>query len=435
MRRATTLVLGALLVGVAALTPATAPSAEARGGNGGGQVFRYPGDLSETQLRILLQSSEEPATVVFATDTYVFSPQLYIYNRSNITLCSATGRAGDVVIESDGGGAGAGANAAVLLEQARNVTLRDLTIRGTAVAGSQGVRLNAQLGTSFASFVDTVTIDGCVVEAARPIVATAAARRLTVVGSRIVQTATDSFGLQWGDGDTLLVTRTTFETASGVEAFAAVYVEGAAAAFSEGDRARRVILTRNRVRGAYARAFDLLDVVECRVRGNRVDLRGGAVRPGTPITGSQEWGRVGIVVRRADASALPDDVELLRNKVRGAYYGAWLVSVGAGVVARNDFRRNGSADPDELFAPEQDDGVPERGGGLRITLFGGVCRIDVTRNDLRDLRSPQSFLAGDGDQQRLVEPPAIVVLPADLSGACFADGDGGNKTSKGRELF
>jgi hypothetical protein len=414
----------AVLVTAAALVPQAMTPAQARSKNGDGPTFRYPSELSETELRILLQSSQDAATVIFEKGDHVFSPQLFVFNRSNLTLCGETGRSGDVSIQSDGGGAGAGATAAILVEQSRSITFRDLTIVATAASAGQGMRLNAQLATDFSSFVDGIRIEGCEIDAEFPIVATASAENLTVSKSRIVCRRADGFGLVWGDGRGLLVTKTTFDTAPGVAALSGVFVQGAGAQFSEGERTRSVILTKNKIVGDFLRGFDIADVNDARIRKNKFAFPGQPSRP----FGGTVTGRVGVLVRRGESSSLPIDYEVTKNKVRNAYYGAWILNGGQGVLRKNDFRRCGAPDRDQFFR--------EFGGGIRLTLFSANCQIEIVKNDLRNLRSPEFAQVDPDDPGSEIGPvPAIVVVPSNLSDACFADGDGGNKTSKGRELF
>ncbi len=425
-RRATLLAVGAAALFAATLTPIAAnPDAAAKTKSTNNRaVVRFPSaDVpDEAALSVVLQNSSIPTTIIVAKGTYKLTGQLFVFNRSNVVMCGATGRAGDVTFESPGGAGGAGIRSAVFLQQSSNITFRDMTIRGTA-AGGQSIFMDAALSTTLASFCESVTLDGCKLEADNPVVATAAARALTVKNCRIKIGATDGFGILWGDGDALLVSKTKITTASGVDAFAGILVLGATAAASEGERAARIILTRNRIEGAFARAIDLADVLDARLRKNTILLSGDPIREGTTITGGQRWGRVGILVRRGAATALPSDYELRRNKVRGALHGIWLSFTGQGVVSRNDLRRCGSPSVDEFFG--------EFGGALRLQLQSAICRIEVERNDMRNLRSPKS--ASDGSD--IVDVPAVTVVPGSLADACFADGDGGNRVSNGRVLF
>ncbi len=386
-------------------------------------TFVYPRDLTEQQLRLRLQSSSEPTTILFQPGTYVFSPQLYVYNRSNLALCGNSSNPGDVVIESAGnGGSGTGA-AAILLEQAEHVSFRSLTIRGTA-PGGQALRLNATLSDEFSGFVDDVLVDRCRLEAPVPVIATAAARNLTLNASRIQVGASDSIGVLWGDGEGLQISGSRFTTAPGVSAFSAVFVQGASVAASLGERTAHVLLTGNRVRGDFVRGFDLADVLDARVTSNRISFTGDVIRPGSNATGGVDTGRVGVLLRRGDASGLPEDFELRRNRVRNALYGVWLFNAGGGVVDRNDFQRCGSPQPDDFFN--------EYGGGVRLTLQSANCRIRIERNDFRRLRSPDAVSDGQGG---IADVPAVVVLPGEQSDACFADGGATNRLSRGRVLY
>jgi len=387
-------------------------------------VLRYPSDdlPDENALVRALQNSSIPTTIIVKKnkDPYVLSGQLFVFNRSNVVVCGETGRAGDVVFESAGGTGGAGIRSAVFLQQSSEITFRDLTIRGTA-AGGQCVFMDAALSTTLSSFCESITLDGCRLEADIPIFATAAARALTVNDCRIEIGATDGFGILWGDGDALLVSRTKITTAPGVDAFAGILVLGVTASASEGERAERIILTRNRLEGAFLRAIDLADVLDVRLRKNKILLSGGPIRDATALSNNLRTGRVGILIRRGDATRLPEDFEVRNNKVRGALHGIWLSFPGQGVVSRNDLRRCGSSEVDEFFG--------EYGGALRLQLQG-ECRVDVERNDMRNLRSPKSVTVGVAD----VKLPAVTVVPATSSDDCFDDDDG-NRLSRGRVLF
>ena len=390
-----------------------------------GNTVRYPTDITVGELRVLLQACDEPTTIIFEKGDYAFSPQLFVLNRSNLTIRGETGRARDVTIQSDGGGSGSGGTAVFLMEQVSNVELRDITIRSTAPSSGQGVRLNAQLSQDFSSFVDGVTLDGCTIEAEFPVVATAGARNLTVIGSTLECGRSDGFALAWGDGPGLLVTKSKFTTAPGVAALSAIFVQGAGAQFSEGERAEHVILTRNKVTGDYLRGFDLADVLDARVRKNSFVFPGDSSR----LFGGVPTGRVGVLVRRGASSSLPSDYEVTKNKARNAFYGAWILNGGRGAVYRNDFRRCGSPSRDGFFQ--------EFGGGVRLTLFSANCLIEIANNDFRNLKSPKLAQADPNQPSSpIVDVPAVVVVPTELSGACFeGDDNRGNKTSNGRVLY
>ena len=381
-------------------------------------VLRFPSDALPNQnaLALALQNSSIPTTIFVEKGTYVLTGQLFVFNRSDVIVCGATGRARDVTFESSGAGGGAGADSAVYIQQSSDITFKDLTIRATSSRG-RAVHMDAALSTTLASFSESVTLDGCTLEGPVPVFATAAARALTVRGCRIEINATGGVGILWGDGDALLVTKTKIVTSPGVEAISGIFVTGALAAASEGERAERIILTNNRIEGAYARGLDLADILDARIRKNKIMLTGGAINSSTNV------GRVGILIRRGAATALPSDYEVRKNKIRGALHGIWLSFAGQGVVARNDLRRCGSDTTDAFFQ--------EFGGALRLQLQSGICRIVVERNDMRNMKSPKS--ASDGTS--IVDVPAVTVVPGTLSDACFADGNGGNKVSNGRVLF
>ena len=381
------------------LALAGATSAGARsGGDADGIVVRYPS--SQVPDPGALQSALSPpsvSTVVFERGTHLFSETLFAFRREGLTICGATGSPGEVVIQST-------ATPALQIEQSRGITLRDVTLRSTANFG-RALRLAAAVSPEIESFADDVRLEGAAFEAFVGVEATVRAKDLTMVGCRAEVTQASGAGLLWEDGPRLQVTRTRFTTSSGVSALAAVLVRGAQSSASEGERARRLILTRNVVDGDFATGFDLADVVDARILGNRLVL------PGAQLSGGA--GRVGIVVRRAAASALTEDYELRRNTVRGAHYGLWLLNAGTGVVSRNDLGGNGSPSADTRFV--------DTGGALRMNLQSGRCDTHVERNDFRGLRSPKT-------------DPAVVVLPAGSEGICFDDDDR-NRLDRGRPLY
>ncbi len=410
----------------AALLTVTAV-AGAKNGLPGAQVFRYPSELTLAQLEIVLQSSSSPTTVIFERSSrrepHVIPSQLFIFDRANLTLCGATGRPSDVVIELQvTAPASETAGAGIILSQASDVTFRGLTLT-TGGDADQALRLQAVAGNSFASFVEGVTIDRCVIEARRPVVATAEVRDLTVSRSTLEVQADDASALVWGDGPGLYVYRTKFRASAGTAALHGIHVLGAAVDLSDGERAARIVLTHNHVRGDFASGFQLLDVREVRVRHNRIQFTGGAVRAASPATGNITAFRTGIFVQREAASAVPDDFELIANRVRGAGYGIAVWNADSGVIARNDLRRCGSSDVDTKFGTN--------GGGLHMISLSPNCRIRIEKNDFRNLRSPDTVVVGSS----VVDVPAITVAPEAFAGNCFTEGDGNNKVSRGRLLF
>ncbi len=428
----------AVLIGCAALLGGAADADAKSTGFENAVKLRFPSDeLTEGGFRSVLQPNSQlgsvtPTVITIAKGTHRFDSLFFAFDRSNVTICGATGRASDVVLEF------ANSSSAFQLQQTKNFVFRDLTIRflrnespGNNVpedgvrTSTVGFRLNAKLSEEFAGFVDETRIESCNIEAAFPIVATAGTTRLTVNRSKLTVTQTDGFGIVWGDGEGLLVSRTRFASGrdpinlENVLPFSGIFVQGAQAAFSEGERARQIILTRNKLSGEFLRGFDLADVREVRVRRNRFNFSGDAIRDATSQTGLNPsdptnpaafWGRVGILIRRGDSSALPEDYEIRKNTVRGAYYGTWLFNCGAGSVVGNDFKRCGSSDRDGFFNSDPEL-PPENGGGLRLTLQG-PCRINVESNDMRNLKSPKDDAL-----------PAITVLPAQQSDDCFLDPD------------
>ena len=428
MRRAGLLLaasIGVALTAALVTHDAFAPDAVAKTKNNQGRtVVRFPSDElpDENALIGALQRSTVPTTIIMEKGKYDFS-QLFVFQRSNVIVCGATGRASDVVIEAAGAGLGNGRNAAVFIQQSSHITFRDLTIKAGDPTG-QAIYMDAALvDTNLSSFCDNVTLEGCRLEGGTPIFGSAAVRALTVTNCRLNVTATDGVGLFWGDGDTLLVTKTKITADGGTEPLAAILVTGASAVLSEGERAAKIVLTRNRIEGQFGRGIDLADVVEVRVRKNRISITGDRIRPGTAATQQQAIGRTGIFIRRQDATALPDDYEVRKNRVRGVFYAVQLAFANEGVVANNDLRRNGINDVDPQLG--------EAGGAMKVQLVGAVCRTSIAKNDMRNLRSPKTVFDGSD----IVDVPAVVVILPQLAGLCFSDGDAGNRTSKGRLLF
>jgi hypothetical protein len=393
------------------------------------ELRRYPADFEnipgtskEDALKLALQSSSDPLTIVFSKGKYEFD-QLFIFKRSNVRICGATGNPRDVTLSFTGTGVGRGAGAGFYIQQASKIEIRDMTVKSSFPGGS-AVVMDALLNETLASFAESLTLDRCHLEADFPVITTALTRNLTVNKCKITVTATDAFGLVFGGDQGLFVSGTEFKTADGVDAFTGVFVVGVGAQSSEGVLVSTVILNRNRVKGSFARAFDLADVRDVRMRKNRIKLSGDPIRPATPRSGNLATGRVGILIRRDEAADLPRDIRVLNNRVRGAFYGVWLSFLSFNTCSGNDLRKCGSDVQDEFFL--------EFGGAVRVQLVSGVCRADIADNDMRDLRSPKSAFDG----QSISDIPAVVVVPSELAGACFADGgDNGNRLSSGRALF
>lgn len=390
-------------------------------GEPAGFVIRYPsGDAPDPATLQVRMSDPSVSAIVFEKGTHVvhvqprpdvFNP-LFVFKRNDLTLCGATGDPKDVILESS-------ARAVFQVEQAQGTVFRGLTIRCNfdpppGVTGGLGVFLNAVPDATREGFVDRTRIERCDLDAYVGVQASVRTSELTVTDSRFVSraiepgSASGGVGLLWEDGPNLFVTRSAFTTARGVSAIAAIFVHGAQAPTSAGDRARQVFITRNSVSGDYSAGLDLADVKDAIVRQNRIrfpDTVGGGAR-----------GRVGIVVRRAAATQFTEDFELSQNTVRKAHYAVWLVGTGAGTCARNDFRGCGSETEDSAGPP----GFSDHGGAVRVNLLGGACQTTFTSNDFRGLRSP-------------VESAAVVLVP--VADACTEAENPGNRTDRGRAVF
>lgn len=376
---------------VAALAPAARPA-------GAGITVRYPsGEVPDAATLAAALQSPDVGTVVFARGTNLFTGSLTVFRREGLTLAGDTSRAADTTIESS-------SSVAVLLEECTGVTFRNLTIRSTAANG-EAVRMQSVRSSSVEGFVRDVTARNCRFEGFVGIRATVRAQDLDVAGCRFDVTRAGGAGILWEDGPGLFVTRSRFTVSASAAATGAIVVRGAFVAESEGDRARRVILTRNRVDGDFVTAFDLSDVVDTRIRGNRVTFPSALYDP--------DGGRAGFIVRRASAAAQTEDWEVRSNRVRNAHTAVWVLNAGDGVVASNDLRRSGSAAADTRFG--------DTGCAVRVGLFGPVCRVTITGNDLRQLRSA----AGE---------PAVVVAPPDVGGLCAARAEG-NRVDGSRSVF
>lgn len=371
----------------------------ARAADTPGITVRFPsGQVPDANALAAAISDPGVGTVIFEKGTNPFASSITVFRRKGLTLRGATGRPEDVVIESS-------ATVAILLDEAEDVRIEGLTIRSTAANG-EGVRLQAVRSSSIEGFVRDVSVRRCRVEGFVPLRGTVRANGLAVADSRLDVTRAGGVGILWEDGPNLLVTRTRFTCSATDFATGAVLVRGALVADSEGDRARHVVLTRNRISGDFATAIDLADVVDARVQRNRIEYSNSA------YTG--DGGRAGIVVRRQAASAQTSDFELRRNLVRGAHTAVWCLNVDAGVVASNDLRRSGRATADTRF---QDTGC-----AIRIGLFGPNCKVRVDGNDLRSLASAPS-------------QPAVIVTPTGTSpDGCFPEGTK-NRVDAGRDIY
>lgn len=379
-------------------------------GTPAGFVVRYPsGDApSPEQLQNVILNPAVSA-IVFEKGTHFLPSTIFVFKRSDLTLCGTTGSPSDVTIESSG-------NSAFQLEQAEDVQIRGLTIRVRPTSGLGGiaVNLNASPAPGVNGFVDRTTIERCTFDSYIGVQGGVRARELTVSRCAFRSAAFQAgsplggAGVLWEDGRDLSVTRSRFTTEAGVSALSAVFVRGAQSPQATGERARRIFLTRNTVVGDYSAGFDLVDMKDAVVAENAIRFPAA----GLPLS----RGRVGIVVRRAAASQATEDFVLRRNSVRRAHYGAWLVSTGASVIEGNDFHGCGSPATDGGSDPAFGD----HGGAMRINLLGPTCVSSITGNDFRGLRSPAAA-------------PAVVLLPT--GDACDEAGNPGNRTDRGRAVF
>jgi hypothetical protein len=387
----------AIVCAAALMVAGLAPPASAGRAASTGITVRYPsGEVPDAGALAAALADPSVGTVVFERGTNPFSAPVTVFRRSGLTLRGATSRASDSVIESSSA-------VAVLLDECTGVTIRDLTIRSTATSG-EAIRLQSVRSSSVEGFVRDITVAGCRLEGFVPLRGTVRARGLSVSDSQLDVTRSGGAGILWEDGPSLLVTRNRFTCSAPDFASAAILVRGALVSDSEGDRARGVIVTRNRVSGDFATAIDLADVVDTRVLRNQVEF------PEATYTGG--GGRAGIVVRRQAASAATEDYSIRSNRVRGAHTGVWLLNASTGIVASNDLRRNGTPAADTRFN--------DTGCALRIAVFGVTCPATVTGNDFRDLRSP-------------VSAPAVVVTPTGAGDACFDEGQ--NRVDAGRDVY
>jgi hypothetical protein len=391
----------AAIVAAAAAAFLAAPGrhAEARGVDlDAPGVVTYPsGQVPDEATLANALADPSVTTVVFNPGANPFTNPIYVFRRQGLRLCGRTSNPADTTIDSSAG-------VAIILDECARIEISGLTIRSSAAAG-ECVRMLSVLSTEIESFSTDVTVRKCRLESPVPLRGLVRAKNLTVTDCRIEVTRTNGFGILWEDGEGLFVTRTSFVTSAGATGAAAVAVRGAQVSTAEGQRAKRILITRNRVTGDFATGFDLADVADVQVQRNVIDF------PGATFTGN--GGRVGAIVRRAAASALPDRFAIRSNRVRDAHTGIWLLNVGTGFVTGNDLRTSGTPLPDTRFT--------DTGGALRIALQGPVCNVVVDRNDLRALRSPFS-------------DPACVVTPAGSEAVCFPE-TVTNRVEAGRDLY
>jgi hypothetical protein len=393
----------------------------------GGLVVRYPTDAPGIAALRAAMANPAVSTIVFEKGTHLLvdpdsnlPTALVVFRHNGLTLRGATGRSRDVVIQT-------AASTAILVEQANGTVLRDLTVRSTA-AGGTALRLNSAFSAEVESYADDTTIVGCAFESFLGVQAGVRTRNLTLTGCRATVTQPGGAGILWEDGSGLYLAKNRFTTdiaaAPGVTstATAAVFVRGPFLPASEGDRARHLRLSRNVVSGDFATGFDLADVTDLRLDGNRIRFPSPQYLDQAPNP-DQVKGRVGIVVRRAVASAATEDYRLAGNSVRDAHYALWLLNTGQGAVVSNDFTRCGAPSSDQRFG--------DTGGAIRLNLQSAVCDFSVLRNDLRRLKSPL-----------LPTNPAVVVVPQGSEAVCFTVEDQagnpvdlGNRVDRGRLLY
>lgn len=390
----------ALVIAVAALLlGAPAERAEARGFDlDDPSVVTYPSGAvpDETALANAL-ATPTVTTIVFNQGSNPFANPIYVFRRRGLRLCGRTSNAADSQIAS-------ASSVAIVLDECSDIEISNLTITSSASNG-ECVRMFSAASTDVEGFATDVKVQNCRLTSAIPLRGLVRTKNLTVTDCRIEVTRTNGYGILWEDGEGLFVTRTKFLTSEGAIGIAAVAVRGAQVSTAEGQRASRILLTRNRVTGDFASGFDLADVLDVQVQRNVIDF------PSATYTGN--GGRVGAIIRRAAASALPTDFAVTRNRVKDAHTGIWVLNAGTGLVAANDLRNCGSPIADTRFL--------DAGAALRVNLQGPVCNIVIDRNDLRALRSPFS-------------EPAAIVTPTGSEGICFPD-TVTNKVEPGRDLY
>jgi hypothetical protein len=378
-------------------------------------VYRFPSDdiPNIAALQNAVQSSRARAIVV-KPGTYDVGTGLFVAARDDLVLCGATGDPKDVVFT-----AAAGPVASV--QEARHITFRGLTLETTA-AFSRALDLAAAPTADHESYVDDVVVDRCILKGYIGANATVRTRNLTVTGSRFVVTGSTTggsaprqglAGIVWQDGPGLFVGRTRFSTETGVPAVAGVLVRGAQSGASAGERASGLIFVDDTVNGDFVYGFSLADVVDARVRRNTFTFPSSTTSSAV-LDIAAGSGRIGVVVLRANASSLTEDFELEKNRVKKGFYGAYLLNASQGAVRGNDFRGCGATAPDVVFS--------DRGGAMRMNVQGGACRVAVSGNDFRGLRTPKT-------------DPAVVVSPPEYDPAdCFSSGRA-NRVDPGRALY
>jgi hypothetical protein len=409
--------LRAAALGAAAVLALATLAGAKTTGTPAGFVVRYPsGDAADYQTLVGVMQNPAVSTIVFVKGTHLFNAAqqqpLFVFKRNDLTICGETGDPKDVVIECS-------ARSVFQIEQANGTVFRGITVRSTYVdplglpIGGIGILVNAVPSATAEGFADDTTIERCNFEAFVGVQASVRAENLSVSDCGFTCTAlkptstVGGAGLLWEDGRGLSVTRSRFKTDTGVSAIAGIFVRGAQTSNSAGDRARQLLITNNTVQGDFTAGLDLADVVDAVVRRNKVTFED----TGTNLT----RGRVGIAIRRAAATEVPEGYEVTKNVVRKAHYGIWFLSVGDGYATKNDLRGCGSREVDGTGGVAFQD----HGGAVRVNLLGGQCKTVFAGNDFRDLKSP-------------IEEPAVVVFPP---GPSCATAQPANRVDRGRPLF
>lgn len=403
----------ALALFALAAWPVPAPKAFGGASRDDPNVIVYPSALAtnETQLAQRLADPQYD-TVLFTRGTHVFTGSVFAFRRTGVRFCGETGDPADVTIQSSVNSFGA-----FVVDEATRISFEDLTIENLSAFGAC-IELRSNVSAAADSFAGDVSVRNCRLSGAVGVFCRERAFDVEVVDSRIEVTKATGVGIRWEDGEGLYVARNRFVADSSVQATAAVLVRGALSTDSDGDRARRILILSNRVEGNFEVAFNLTDVFDVRVQRNRItyDDTVQFVANGPGAGDDEMRGRRGVVVQRANGSKTPDDVRVIRNRVRSAHTAVWLFNVDSGGVLSNDLRTSGSAVADTFFG--------DRGCALRIALLGDACRVRVDGNDMRKLRSD-------------APDPAVVVAPVGLEHVCFRDADPPvvNRVDEGRALY
>jgi hypothetical protein len=426
-------VVRAAALGLFAAAAFAPQGAEARNQRGDDVRVISPSEVSSGNTLTTIFSTERDKTVfVLKKGKYdlLGAPAAVLRRSDGILICGATGNAKDVVLESSF------QSYAFLVDHSRDVEIRDITIRNASPVltalrlGEDRVETTSATTDSFAH---DVTLRGCTLEGGICVQASVGIGALTMKGCTLRVTGNRGIGLLWQDGGDLFVTRNRFRTAkdgtssNDVVAGAGVRVLGPISQASNGERARTIVMSRNDVNGDFEFGIELNDVTDVRVRRNTVKFPNPVQDIGVFAAPGQNplRARIGIALRRATASGLPDELEVRRNRVRKALFGLWMRDTGVppddtrlrSAVSRNDFRRCGTSDPN--LDTENSRGRP--GGAVLVSLITSGCPMFIERNDFRGLRSP-------------VTEPAVVEDNGLSLADCFQDPHR-NKTDRGRPLY